>query len=60
MMTGHSYSRALRAHFLTQQALGTILLHSAELDATLKEQLQLLHTRFLEDHNMTEADRCSR
>ena len=31
MINGHAYSRALRAHFLTQEALATMLLRSAKL-----------------------------
>ena len=30
MTTGHAYSRALRAHYLTQEALATILLRNSD------------------------------
>ena len=31
MSTGHAFSRALRAHFLTQEALATIILKSSNI-----------------------------
>ncbi|KAL5006688.1 hypothetical protein ScPMuIL_015494 [Solemya velum] len=44
MMSGHAYSRALRAHFLTQAALGQILLQTPNcLEGTDTEQLKTLY-----------------
>nr|XP_018912013.1 PREDICTED: uncharacterized protein LOC109040498 [Bemisia tabaci] len=40
MMTGHAYSRALRAHFLTYQALTEIILHSMEFSDEAKSELE--------------------
>ena len=56
MITGHAYSRALRAHFLTQEALATILLKSsAALDETSKENLRQLYTSLLGGSHLEEA-----
>lgn len=56
MVSGHAYARALRAHFLTQKALGTILLqHCSTLDTAFKEKLADLHCRFLNDHDLKES-----
>ena len=44
MVSGHAYSRALRALFLTQKALATILLRTSHaLDDTVKTSLQRLY-----------------
>ena len=44
MVTGHAYSRALRAHFLTQEALATILLKTSNvLDDTRKDSLRQIY-----------------
>ena len=44
MVTGHAYSRALRAHFLNQEALATILLKTSNvLDDTRKDSLRQIY-----------------
>lgn len=39
MMTGHAYSRAVRAHFLTQLCLGIIILDELNLPDAKKKML---------------------
>lgn len=49
MTSGHAYSRALRAHFLTQIALVNILLQKyVDLNQNKKEELLKTYTRFLQ------------
>ena len=44
MMSGHAYSRALRAHFLTQAALGEVLFKTANcLEGTDADELKTLY-----------------
>ena len=55
MMSGHAYARCLRAHFLTQQALGILLLESFSIDGSLMDELKTVYgslfdnTNFLDD-----------
>ena len=54
-MSGHAYVRCLRAHFLTQQALGILLLESFSIDESLMDELKTVYgplfdnTNFLDD-----------
>ena len=48
MLAGHSYSRALRAHFLTGLALATIALRQLDIDDDTKQQLLELHQSVVE------------
>ena len=56
MVSGHVYWRALRAHFLTQEALASILLKlSNVLDDTDKINICHLYTALLEESNLEEV-----
>ena len=44
MMNGRAYARGIRAHFISQSALATLLLESAAVDESLKEDVE---TRFV-------------
>ena len=56
MASGHAYSRALRAHFLTQEALATILLRTSDaLDDTVKTSLHQLYANLLGGSDIEEA-----
>ena len=48
MMTGHSYSRALRAHYITQLALTKILLETINLDDSTRTALPILHSDMMQ------------
>ena len=39
MMSGKAYARAVRAHMLTHQAVGTVLLECSSIDAALQEEI---------------------
>ena len=48
MTSGHAYSRALRAHFITQLALGIILLQNCPtLDDSVRDNICSLHVELL-------------
>ena len=56
MVSGHAYSQALRAHFLTQEALATILLRTSDaLDDTVKTSLRQLYANLLSGSDLEEA-----
>lgn len=52
MMSGRAYSRALRAHFLTQEALLTLLLDKFPSNCAFHDELRLLYKNVL-DHTAT-------
>jgi len=56
MMTGHAYSRAVRAHILTSAALFSLLLTNNGVldDESLKEKLKSLHEQLLSGDCATE------
>ncbi|KAK3927182.1 Protein asteroid-like protein 1 [Frankliniella fusca] len=53
MVTGKAYSRAVRAHFLTQEALGSLLLDRVAMDSTTKTEVREIYEDFLEKTNIT-------
>lgn len=55
MMSGHAYARALRAYFLTQHALITLLLEISSISSSTRERLAELHGQFL-DGSCTERE----
>lgn len=56
MMTGHYYSRALRAHFNTQAALAVnILQNNIHLDQQEMSGIEALVKRFVQNPNMLEV-----
>ena len=49
MSTGHAFARALRAHFLTQEALATIILKNSNILDASKEKLSQLYECLMGD-----------
>ena len=49
MLTGHSFARSLRAHFLTQLGLGVHFMQNLEIDQITSANLQALHTAALDN-----------
>ena len=49
MITGHAYSRALRAHFLTSSALVSFLINNLETDIDLN-LVKITHNQMLNDN----------
>ena len=51
MMTGHAYSRSLRAHFLTQRAIGGIIvdiMDKLKLSDKACDELRRLYTQYMD------------
>lgn len=40
MMTGHQYARSLRAHFLTQTALGLLITNGMDLSPNIYQKIK--------------------
>ncbi|KAK3928234.1 Fat-like cadherin-related tumor suppressor-like protein [Frankliniella fusca] len=53
MVTGKAYSRAVRAHFLVQEAIGSMLLDRVTADATRRGDIRELYGDFLERADVT-------
>ncbi|KAE8737145.1 hypothetical protein FOCC_FOCC017394 [Frankliniella occidentalis] len=53
MVTGKAYSRAVRAHFLTQEALGAMLLDRATMDTATKDGVMQLYEDFLQKKDVS-------
>ncbi|KAK3926626.1 Endo-1,4-beta-xylanase 2, partial [Frankliniella fusca] len=53
MVTGKAYSRAVRAHFLVQEAIGSMLLDRVIADATRRSDIRELYGDFLERADVT-------
>ena len=48
MMTGHAYSRSLRAHFLTQRAVGCIIMDKLKITDKACDELRRLYTQYMD------------
>ena len=48
MMTGHAYSRSLRAHFLTQRATGCIIMDKLQSNDKACDELRRLYTQYMD------------
>ncbi|KAK4886719.1 hypothetical protein RN001_002990 [Aquatica leii] len=48
MMTGHAYSRSVRAHFLTQLAIRVMLMQQTDIEETTKREISNLQTNFMD------------
>ena len=49
MISGHAYSRSIRAHLLTQQALGVLLLESLSMDEHQKNTLTTCYSSLIDN-----------
>jgi hypothetical protein len=50
MLNGRAYSRGLRAHLITYQALATLVLELCELDESFKNEIQVVSQEILDCH----------
>ena len=48
MMTGHAYSRSLHAHFLTQHAIGRIIMDKLKISDKACDVLCCLYTQYMD------------